>query len=97
MKSRKSIILKQVAEYFIEKGKVLTRNEYAKDPKAPVRFQVLRRYVPVWSRIDKIIQSSFPELYAQIGKPVEEPAKPVAPKPAVKKPATSKTVKANEK
>lgn len=81
MKSRKGVIIKQVAEYFAEKGRILTRNEYAKDEEAPIRFAILRRYVPVWSRLDTIIKASHPEIYAQImQEPEPEPA-PEPPKP----------------
>lgn len=103
MKSRKGVIIKQVAEYFAEKGRILTRNEYAKDEEAPIRFAILRRYVPVWSRLDSIIKASHPDIYAKImQEPEPEPApeppklepKPEPPKPEPKpapKPAPTPT------
>jgi len=98
MKSRKGVIIKQVAEYFAEKGRILTRNEYAKDEEAPIRFAILRRYVPVWSRLDSIIKASHPDIYAKImqePEPASEPPKPEPPKPEPKpalKPAPTRTV-----
>lgn len=97
MKSRKGVMIKQLAEYFAEKGKIMTRNEYARDEEAPIRFAILRRYIPVWSRLDSIIQSSHPEIYAKImQEPAPEPPKPapkVAPKPAPTKTAAKPSPK----
>lgn len=102
MRSRKAIAIKKVAEYFVEINKFPTRIEYAKDPKAPVRFAILRRYITSWGRLEAIIKTSFPNLYSQIGKkpaPKAEPAKKPIPKPKAApapKAKASSTVKVNE-
>ena len=104
MTTRKAIALKKVAEYFVEINTFPTKTEYANDPKVPVKFPILRRYITSWGRLEAIIKTSFPNLYAQIGKnpaPKAEPAKKPIPKPKAApapKPATkvSSQVKKNE-
>lgn len=65
--TRKKKILKDLAEYFITKGKVLSKREYLKEKDTPHRSTIVLRQLSSWARIEGLIEYNFPELYSQIG------------------------------
>lgn len=65
--TRKKKILKDLAEYFITKGKVLSKREYLKEKDTPYRSTIVLRQLSSWARIEGLIEYNFPELYSQIG------------------------------
>lgn len=61
-----------LVDYFIKKGKVLSKREYIKENDAPIRPQIVARTVLTWARLDAILKRNFPEKYALIGNYVEK-------------------------
>lgn len=66
MNVKKKIIIEQLADYFIDKGKILTYSEYKKQDDAPIRHVLIPRLVGPWPRIEPLIARAFPEKYAII-------------------------------
>ncbi len=87
--ANKKVQLKQLADYFAEKGKFLSPAEYKAADDTPMRFVIAKRPFGSWSRVASMIKTSFPEQWAAANS-VEE----VAPEP---KPAPKKAVKATTK
>lgn len=84
--SRKRTVLDTLVEYFVKKGKILTRHEYCNEPDIPVHPATVKRVISNWIRLEKIIQNSYPEEYAKIiAGPVVEKPEVAVPKTTVKK------------
>lgn len=66
MNVKKKIILEQLADYFMDKGKFLTAREYRQQTDAPVRHVLVPRLVGPWTRLKPLIARAFPEKYAII-------------------------------
>lgn len=73
MNARKKIVLEKLVDYFIQEGKILTRHEYYKASNTPVRPILIPRIVGPWTRLETLIKNGFPEKYALIAVPEEEP------------------------
>ena len=93
---RRDVALKAIAMHMLEHGKVLTKREYElMKGKAEVRVGTLMNMFGSWSRMLTIMESSLPEVWAEIKEkenPKPKPLPPKVPKPAVKasvKPATA--------
>ena len=93
---RRDVALKAIAMHMLEHGKVLTKREYElMKGKAEVRAGTLMNMFGSWSRMLTIMESSLPEVWAEIKEkenPKPKPVPPKVPKPAVKasvKPATA--------
>ncbi len=85
--ANKRAILKQMADYFAEKGSMLTPTEYKAADDAPIRYMVAKRPFGSWVRMQGMIRSNFPDQWAKANKE-EAPApapKAEAPKAAPKK------------
>jgi len=88
--ANKKEMLKQLADYFAEKGKFLSAAEYKAAEDVPMRFVIAKRPFGSWSRVASMIKTNFPEQWAKAN-PIEEPEP--APKPAPKKKAVKATPK----
>jgi hypothetical protein len=64
--SKKTSTLKILADYFIQKGKILSLKEYRVQPDAPIRARTVLRIFSPWARVSKMIQKNFPDEFARI-------------------------------
>lgn len=97
----KKVIVDQLKEYFEQKGRVLTANEYREAEDAPIRIQVLKRKLGSWSRVINMVTKTTEvavavQLTPEPAAPVEEPA-PVEQPAAVEEPAPVEKPKAPTK
>ena len=90
--ANKKAILKQLADYFAEKGKVLSVNEYKAADDRPMRYMVAKRPFGSWSRMQSMLKVNFPEQWekTQAPAPAPTPAPKAAPKNAAPKVAKAK-------
>lgn len=79
--ANKKAILKQLADYFAEKGMMMTPSEYKEADDAPIRYMVAKRPFGSWHRMTSMVKSNFPEQW-EAANPVSAPAP--APTPAPK-------------
>ena len=87
--ANKKAILKQLADYFADKGKMMTPAEYKAMEDKPIRFMVAKRPFGSWARMQGMIRANFPAQWAVANKlPIAE-AEP-APKPAAAPKAKAK-------
>ena len=95
-------VLEAVSMVMLEEGKILSKREYEHiESRTPIRAGLILNFFGSWSRMLGIMQSSLPEVWAEIKKkenppPKPKPAPPKAPKPAPKaavKPAVKPAVK----
>ena len=95
-------VLEAVAMVMLEEGKVLNKREYEHiETRTPIRAGLVLNFFGSWSRMLSIMESSLPDVWAEIKKkenppPKPKPAPPKAPKPAPKaavKPAVKPAVK----
>ena len=91
--ANKRAILKQLADYFAEKGSVLTPTEYKEADDAPIRYMVAKRPFGSWARMQSMVRTNFPDQWAKAN---PEPA-PAAPAPKAEPKAAPKTAKAAPK
>ena len=59
--ANKKEMLKQLADYFAEKGKFLSAAEYKAAEDVPMRFVIAKRPFGSWSRVASMIKTNFPE------------------------------------
>ena len=93
--ANKAAILKQLADYFAEKGKVMTVAEYKAADDRPIRYMVAKRPFGSWSRMQSMLRRNFPEQWeaanpASTPAPAPTPAPKAAPKKAAPKAASAK-------
>ena len=93
--ANKKAILQELADYFAEKGKVLTVEEYKAAEDRPIRYMVAKRPFGSWSRMQSMLRRNFPEQWEATQAPAPAPAPTPAPKAAPKK-AAPKAAKAKE-
>ena len=86
--ANKKAILKQLADYFAEKGKMMTPAEYKAMEDRPIRFMVAKRPFGSWARMQGMIKANFPQQWEKANKIV--PAPVVKPKAAAPKKAKAK-------
>ena len=95
-------VLEAVAMVMLEEGKVLNKREYEHiETRTPIRAGLVLNFFGSWSRMLSIMESSLPDVWAEIKKkenppPKPKPVPPKAPKPAPKaavKPAVKPAVK----
>jgi hypothetical protein len=78
----KPAILKQLMDYFNEKGVIYTIDQYKAATDAPMRFMVAKRAFGSWARMTQMINANV----APVVKAAPEPkAKPAPKKAEVKK------------
>jgi hypothetical protein len=71
--SKKATVLRALTDYFMEKGEILDKNTYAKQPDTPIPPRNVKRILGNWSRLPRMIKVNFPEDYDKImGKDVVE-------------------------
>ena len=84
---QKQSIVRQVAEFFVENGKVpADRREYGEMKGAPVRVSQLSCYFGAWGALLDAIRKQEPELWAKANAPQPKVAPKPAPKPTEAKP-----------
>ena len=93
---RREVALKSLAMQMLEEGKILTKREYEMlRNRTEVRAGTLMNMFGSWSRMLTIMESSLPEVWAEIKEkenPKPKPVPPKVPKPAIRasvKPATA--------
>tara|TARA_Y100000592_G_C5479681_1_gene324537 strand:+ start:3646 stop:3930 length:285 start_codon:yes stop_codon:yes gene_type:complete len=91
--ANKKQLLKQLADYFAEKGKFLSAAEYKAAEDAPMRFVIAKRPFGSWSRVASMIKTNYPEEWAKMNTPVVEEAPKPAPKKATKAATKPKATK----
>ena len=98
--ANKKAILKQLADFFAEQGKVLTPSEYkALGADAPMRFMAAKRPFGSWSRMSQMLKVNFPDQCAKANSeaaPAPAPKAAVAPKKAAPKKAQAAPKKAKK-
>tara|TARA_B100000900_G_C20496370_1_gene681784 strand:+ start:807 stop:1061 length:255 start_codon:yes stop_codon:yes gene_type:complete len=82
MANNKKVVLKQLADYFSKKGKIMTVEEYKAATDVPMRFVVAKRPFGSWGRMMQMCKVAYPEMFEV--KEAPKPAK-AAPKKAEKK------------
>jgi len=93
--ANKKAVLEQLANYFADKGQMMSPAEYKEAADAPMRFMIAKRPFGSWARMQGMIQTNFPAQWAKANKVVATPApKAAAPKKAKAKPAAAKKAKA---
>jgi hypothetical protein len=80
--ANKKVVLKQLAEYFGNKGHLMSANEYKAATDVPMRFMIAKRPFGSWGRMLQMCKVNFPEMFET--KEAPKAAK-VAAKPAVEK------------
>ena len=84
--ANKKAILKQLADYFAEKGMMMTPSEYKEADDAPIRYMVAKRPFGSWARMQGMVRSNFPDQWAKANpEPAAAPAPKAEPKAAPKK------------
>ena len=91
--ANKKQLLKQLADYFAEKGKFLSAAEYKAAEDAPMRFVIAKRPFGSWSRVASMIKTNYPEEWAKMNAPVVEEAPKPTPKKATKAATKPKATK----
>ena len=82
--ANKKAILKQLADYFAEKGMMMTPSEYKEADDAPIRYMVAKRPFGSWARMQSMVRTNFPDQWAKANpEPAAAPA-PAEPKAAPK-------------
>ena len=97
--ANKRAILKQMADYFAEKGSMLTPTEYKAADDAPIRYMVAKRPFGSWARMQGMVRSNFPDQWAKANPeaaPAPAPKAAVAPKKAAPKKAQAAPKKAKK-
>jgi|TARA_B110000908_G_scaffold148241_1_gene180583 hypothetical protein len=77
----KPAILKTLLEYFLDKGKILSIDEYKAAQDAPMRFMVAKRAFGSWARMSQMIEAKM----RVDNTPMPAPAPAPKAKPASKK------------
>ena len=90
--ANKKAILKQLADYFADKGKMMTPAEYKAMEDKPIRFMVAKRPFGSWARMQGMVKVNFPKQWEKamsVTPPAPTP-KAAAPKAKAKPAAASK-------
>ena len=85
--ANKKLVLKQLADYFAEKGQMMSPEEYKAADDAPIRFMVAKRPFGSWARMQQMIEANFPVQWEKANKVAPAPAPKVAAASAMKKAA----------
>ena len=78
-------VLKQLMEYFQQKGKILTIDEYKAAEDVPMRFMAAKRAFGSWARMTQMVEAKMRVDNTVIEAPKVEPAAVAKAKPAPKK------------
>ena len=90
--ANKKIVLKQLADYFADKGSLLSVAEYKAAEDKPMRYMIAKRPFGSWHRMTSMVKTNFPEQWAktQVPAPAPTPAPKAAPKKVAPKAASAK-------
>lgn len=88
----KSTIVSQLKEYFESKGKILTLEEYKTAEDAPIRYQILKRKLGTWTRIQNMV-STYKSVETTTTTVVEEVTPTVVKEPVKQAPAAKPAAK----
>lgn len=80
-------VLQDIAMHMLEKGHVMTRNEWEHDATAPVRIGMIFNLFGNWPRMVGILENELPDAWKQINakaEPAPAPKPKAEPKPAPK-------------
>ena len=58
--ANKKAVLKQLADYFASKGQIMSPAQYKTAVDAPIRYIVAKRPFGSWSRMQQMMQVTFP-------------------------------------
>ena len=97
--ANKKIVLKQLADYFADKGSLLSVAEYKAAEDKPMRYMVAKRPFGSWARMQGMVRSNFPDQWAKANPeaaPAPAPKAAVAPKKAAPKKAQAAPKKAKK-
>ena len=83
MANRKAV-LEQLANYFADKGQMMSPEEYKAATDAPVRFIVAKRPFGSWARMQGMIKANFPQQWEKANKVATPAPKAAAPKKVAK-------------
>ena len=86
--ANKKAVLEQLANYFADKGQMMSPTEYKAAADAPIRFMIAKRPFGSWARMQGMIKANFPQQWEKANKIV--PAPVVKPKAAAPKKAKAK-------
>lgn len=88
----KKAVLKQLADYFADKGKIMSIAEYKAAEDRPIRYMLAKRPFGSWNRMTSMVKTNFPEQWAktQAPAPAPTPAPKAAPKKVAPKAASAK-------
>ena len=93
--ANKKAVLEQLANYFADKGQMMSPTEYNAESDAPIRYAVAKRPFGSWSRMQGMIKVNLPEQWDKANKVVATPAlKAAAPKAKAKAKAAAPKAKA---
>ena len=79
--ANKKAILETLADYFAEKGLIMTPAEYKMQEDAPIRYMAAKRPFGSWARMQSMLKVNFPGQWAK----ATEEVVVEKPKPAPKK------------
>jgi hypothetical protein len=85
--ANKKAVLEQLANYFADKGQMMSPVEYKAASDAPIRFMIAKRPFGSWARMQGMIQTNFPAQWEKANKvaaPAPAPKKAAAPKAKAK-------------
>ena len=83
--ANKKAVLEQLANYFADKGQMMSPTEYNAESDAPIRYAVAKRPFGSWARMQGMIKANFPEQWDKANKVATAPApKAAAPKAKAK-------------
>ena len=77
----KAGIISTLKEYFEEKGKFMTYEEYLQSDDRPIRPHLIKRYVGNWNRLE----NSIGQIAPKVVEPIKEDTKVIKPDAATTK------------
>jgi hypothetical protein len=83
--ANRKVVLKQLADYFAEKGQMMSPTEYKAADDTPIRWMVAKRPFGSWARMQQMIEVNFPAQWEKANKIA--PAPKAAAASAMKKAA----------
>ena len=74
-----------LGKYFLDKGKILSEQEYRQLSRAPYRFAAIKQFFGSWPRAVDGISIHAPKVWEELNAPKEVPMKPLKRKTTKKK------------
>ena len=95
--ANKKAVLEQLANYFADKGQIMSPTEYKAATDAPIRFMIAKRPFGSWARMQGMIQTNFPEQWEKANTVATPAPKAAAPKKVAKAKVAPKKAAAPKK